>query len=525
MAGAGELLQLAWPFVLSTGCWTLQLAFNRVLLSQAGCEGIGAVTVGTMLYWTLVCFLSNVAGFASILVSQYVGAGRPGRVGPVVWQAIHFSLAAGVAFLSLVPLADRVVALVGHAAELQALESAYLGCLMFAAPPTLVVAAVNSFFAGRGDSLTVMLVNGTGLAVNCVLSYAFIFGACGFPALGVAGAALATTVGSLAAALLALGLMLRPCHNAAYNTRSGWRLDLTVMVRLLRFGLPAGLMVGLDYLTFTVFLLLVGRLGTAELTATSIAFTLNLIQILPMLGLSQAVAVLVARRLGEGRPNLARRTAWIGLGLGMCYMAAVAVLFFVAPGVLAEPFRAEQGAAYRGEVARHLSVVLRFVAVYSLFDCVTYVLAAALRGAGDTRFATGAALMLSWTVLVMPTWAACRLGWGLYWAWAFASLYVILLALAVLVRFRWYRWQSLGVIEVVGALPGSLGGAGTNPQSCLRAARYSRAKSVPCGRVCGTSMNIVFAPGASRHGTRMDSGNSTGNEWAAAAAGTGREAG
>jgi MATE family multidrug resistance protein len=80
------------------------------------------------------------------------------------------------------------------------------------------------------------------------------------------------------------------------------------MGRLLRFGLPAGLMVALDYLAFAAFLLLVGRLGAAELTATSIAFTLNLIPILPVLGLSQAVAVLVGRRLGEGRPDLARRT-------------------------------------------------------------------------------------------------------------------------------------------------------------------------------------------------------------------------
>jgi MATE family multidrug resistance protein len=485
--GAGELLQLAWPFVLSNSCWTLQLALNRMLLSQAGCEGIGAVTVGAMLYWTPVCFLSNVAGYASVLVSQYIGAGRPGRVGPTVWQAIHFSLAAGVACLVLVPLADPLVALVGHSPELQVLESAYLGCLAFAAPPTLVVAAVNSFFAGRGESRTVMLVNGTGLAVNCVLSYAFIFGACEVPRLGAAGAALATTFGSLAAALVALGLMLRPHYNAICNTRSGWRFDLTLMGCLLRPGLPAGLMVALDFLTFTVFLLLVGRLGTAELTATSIAFTLNLMQILPMLGMSQAVAVLVARRIGEGQPRVARRTTWTALGLVMSYMVAVAFLFCVAPGVLAEPFRAEQGAAYRGEVARHLSILLRFVAVYSLFDCVTYVLAAGLRAAGDTRFAAAASLVLSWTVMVIPSWAACRFGWGLYWAWAFASLYVILLALAVLMRFRRCRWRPLRVIEVIDTLPCLSDGAGRPLSPPLRLQRAASASAWPTPQTSGAT--------------------------------------
>ncbi len=88
------------------------------------------------------------------------------------------------------------------------------------------------------------------------------------------------------------------------------------MGRLLHFGLPVGLIVALDYFSFTAFLLLVGRLGAVELEATSIAFTVHLIPILPVLGLAQAVSVLVGRQLGEGRPEQARRTAWTGLGPG-----------------------------------------------------------------------------------------------------------------------------------------------------------------------------------------------------------------
>jgi MATE family multidrug resistance protein len=452
-AGAGELLRLAWPFILSNGCWTMQLAFNRVLLSRAGCDGIGAVTVGTMLYWTPVCLLSNVAAYASILVAQYLGSGQLQRVGPAVWQGIHFSLAAGLAFLGLVPLAGPLVALAGHNPDLRALEAYYFGQLGFAALPTLVAAAVNSFFAGRGDSRTVLFVNGTGLAVNCVLAYAFIFGCWGFPAWGIGGAGLATTIGSLASALLGLALMLRPCHNATYHTWSGWQLDLALMRRLLRFGFPAGLMVALDYFAFALFLLLVGRLGPVELAATSIAFTLNLIPILPVLGLSQAVAVLVGRRLGEGRPELARRTTWTGLCVAMSYTAGIAIMLCTIPEVLAGAFHVEGGTTSWGDVMRHLSVLLRFVAVYSLFDCLTYVLSSALRGAGDTRFVTAAALGLSWPVMVLPSWLSAHFGWGLYWPWTFASLYVVLLSLTVLARFRQGRWQSVRVIEGISVVP------------------------------------------------------------------------
>jgi MATE family multidrug resistance protein len=269
----------------------------------------------------------------------------------------------------------------------------------------------------------------------------------------MAGAALATMIGSLVTALLALGLMLRSCHNAVYQTWSGWRPDLVLMGRLLRFGFPAGLMVALDYVAFAAFLLLVGRLGAAELAATSIAFTLNLIPILPVLGLSQAVAVLVGRRMGEGQPELARRVTWTGFALALSYTAGVSVLFCTIPEVLAGAFRSEGSAASWGEVMRHMSVLLRFVAFYALFDCLTYVVSAALRGAGDTRFVAAVALGLSWPVMVLPSWLAWHYGWGLYWGWTFASLYVVLLSLTVLARFRQGRWQSVRVIEAVGAVP------------------------------------------------------------------------
>jgi multidrug resistance protein, MATE family len=92
-------------------------------------------------------------------------------------------------------------------------------------------------------------------------------------------------------------------------------------------------------------------------------------------------------------------------------------------------------------------VLLRFVAVYCLFDATSLIFSSALRGAGDTRFVTIAALTTSWLVLVLPTWAACRYGWGLLWAWTFASAYIITLAMVFFLRFRNGAWRSMRVIE------------------------------------------------------------------------------
>src|SRR5262249_28292537 len=151
--------------------------------------------------------LQNIANYATTFVAQYTGAGRHERVGPAVWQALYFSVLGGIAFLALLPLARPIMALGDHAPEIQELEVTYFRCLCFAAPPALIVAAANSFFAGRGDSWTVLLVDAVGMAVNAIMAVLLIFGYLGFPALGIAGAGWATVIGSSTSAAMALFLL------------------------------------------------------------------------------------------------------------------------------------------------------------------------------------------------------------------------------------------------------------------------------------------------------------------------------
>ncbi|HJT79454.1 MAG TPA: MATE family efflux transporter, partial [Gemmataceae bacterium] len=146
-------------------------------------------------------------------------------------------------------------------------------------------------------------------------------------------------------------------------------------------------------------------------------------------------------------PERAARTTRLGLALALAYMAAVGLGYVLLPGPLVALFHSDEDPERWGQVAALVPVLLRFVAVYSLFDAMNLTVSFALRGAGDTRFVTAAALALSWPVMVVPTWAAWHFGWGLYWAWVFASLYIALLALTMLLRFRQGKWRTMRVIE------------------------------------------------------------------------------
>lgn len=443
--------RLALPLILANSFWTLQITIDRVLLGRLSSDAVAAAMAGAMLFWTPLALLQSTAAYASTFVAQYYGAGRRERVGPAVWQAIHFSLLTGVAFLALVPLAPVIVALGGHSAALQAMEADYFRCLCWSALPTLVTAAVSSFFTGRGDSWTVLVINGVGMVVNAALGYLLIFGYGALPPLGIAGAGWATVIATAISALVGLAFMLRAPYRAEFATLSGWRFDAALFGRLLRFGLPSGLQWALDGLAFTVFLFVVGRMGDAELAATSITFTLNLLAVLPALGLGQAVQVLVGQRLGEDRPDLAERSTWSGFQIAWLYMAVVALSYVVVPELFVRLFENAEEGAKSEAVAALVPLLLRFVAVYSLFDSMGLVFSCALKGAGDTRFVTLAALALAWPLMVLPTWAAWRYGWGLVPAWTFASAYIIALALAFLLRFRAGRWKAMRVIEAAPA--------------------------------------------------------------------------
>src|SRR5262249_48994595 len=130
--GGGEVMRLALPLIVSNSFWTMQITIDRVLLSRYSSDAMAAAWAGVQFYWTTFILFQSTAAYATTFVAQYVGAGRPERVGPVIWQSLRFSVGAGLLFLLLLFVIGDIVRLGDHTAELQKLEAAYLHCLCFA---------------------------------------------------------------------------------------------------------------------------------------------------------------------------------------------------------------------------------------------------------------------------------------------------------------------------------------------------------------------------------------------------------
>jgi MATE family multidrug resistance protein len=281
-----------------------------------------------------------------------------------------------------------------------------------------------------------------------VLDYFLIFGHGGFPRLGVAGAAYATITSQAFGAAAYFALMLRGEYRRRYGTLAGWRFERDLFARLLRYGMPAGLQFSMEILGFAIFMIIVGRLGTVPLAASGIAFNLNMIVFMPMLGFGLAVSSLVGRYLGSERPHLAERVTWSALWMCLVYMLAGCALYLSVPDTLLAPFSAGAEARSFHDVARITGVLLRFVAAYSLFDMMNVIFAAALKGAGDTTYPVLATIVLAWGVMLAPAYVLVVRGHGgLYTAWTAATAYIFCVGLLMFRRFRRGHWRSMRVIE------------------------------------------------------------------------------
>ena len=442
---------MALPLVISSGSVTLMYVVDRVFLTWYSPDALAAAMPASMVHWSLLAVPIGLALYANTFVAQYDGAGRIERVTASLWQAIYLALAGGVILALLTPLAAGIFRLAGHTAAVQKLETDYLQVLCLGSMPFLLSAALSGFFTGRGKTAVVMWVNIAAALLNTGLDYVLIFGWGPIPGWGITGAAVATVSAQTTAVVLYAAVLLGPGIRHRFGILVHWRFDPELFRRFLRYGLPNGTMFLADVAGFTVFLLLLGALGTEQLAATNLAFNINSMAFVPMLGMGTAVMTLVGRRVGEGQPELAVRTTWTAFGLASVYMLFCASMFLFASDLILRPYAVKADPAQFALIRSHVVVLLRFIAVYAFFDAMIIVFSSAVRGAGDTRFALVLTFVAAWIVMVLPTWIAIRTDrLTLHVGWTACTGFIVVMGLGFLWRFLGGQWKSMTVIEPDG---------------------------------------------------------------------------
>ncbi len=442
-----RLLHYALPLVLSNSGGVLLLFTDRLFLAWHSPESVAGAGTAGMIAICFVAFCAATTGFTVVFTAQYLGAGRPERLGPSVWQGWYLSVGFGLATLAISTLADPLFDWIGHGPAVRAAEAAYFRVYLGGSFFFMAAAALMGFFIGRGDNRVVMVIQLSGLALNAVLDYTLIFGKWGFPNLGVAGAAWATILAEVAMLAAGLALFWQRKYRDLYATGRA-RPEAALAGRILRFGAPSGLRAVIELIMWAVFLGLIGRLGDDELAVTNVAFTINSLAWQPMIGVGMAVSMLVGRAQGAERPDLSRLAMKRGWLLAQIWETAAAVVIIVFADQLLGFFFRDLPPEKTSALLEQGRMVLWFVAAYCLLDGLNVILAQGLIGAGDSWWTFKATLWLSLLGVAAMAGLAAR-GGGLTGYWLVATLYIGACGLAWVWRYRDRAWESMKVVEAV----------------------------------------------------------------------------
>jgi len=291
--------------------------------------------------------------------------------------------------------------------------------------------------------VTIVLSN----VINAFLCWAFVFGRFGLPFHGVTGAAVATLFARWAMGILMIAIAWRRLWPLLAMRLPG-TLAVAPFVRMLRLGVPIGVQVMLEFGTFAVVALLMGRLGTIQVAAHQVAINIASFTFMVPLGISQAAAVLVGRAVGAGDAMRARRAAVASLVAGVTFMVVSASFLRLVPGPLAAFYSTDTA------VAVLAASLISIAGIFQVFDGIQVVSIGCLRGVGDTRVPMLVNVLGFWLIgIPVSLWLCFGLGFGargLWWGLV-VGLAAVAAFLLARVRVRLSRSLERLVIDEPGA--------------------------------------------------------------------------
>ena len=432
------LVGLALPVSLSRTGLLLMTTVDTVMVGWAGPDQLAHLAIGLAPFVLLM--LVGVATLTGtiVLVAQAHGADDLREAGRIWQHALLQALVLGAVSILLLSGTERLLQLTGQTPDIAAGGAEVAFWLGIGMPGMLGYLATTLYLEALGQARPGLVVMLIGNLANLPLNQLLIHGALGMPAMGAAGAALATSLVRWGMLALIVGhVLLSPAlrrTGVAMRPRWSW----AIQARLLRLGMPLAVSQGLETSAFQTVTLLCGWLGPTALAAFQIALNVTALIYMATVGLATATSVRVGRSVGRGSLRTARLAAWLGFAVMLALMLTLSPLLLACAPAIAGLFTQDRAVL-------DLTVsCLGLVAIIIVLDGGQGVLTGALRGAADVWQPMRIHVASFWLVLLPSSWLlAFPLGGGVTGLFVGILLGVGTAALLLLRRLCLLPWDRL----------------------------------------------------------------------------------
>lgn len=431
------LLRMAWPMMLSMLIQALYNLVDSMFVSRLSGEAFQALSLAypVQMFMVAVCVGAGVG--LNALLSKRLGQGDRTEAKAVALNGIFLYLLCYLLFLSFALFLTRpFMAFFTADPTILSAGRTYLTIVTGVSVGMTMQFATERILLACGDPVGPMVIQGVGAVVNLIMDPLLIFGLGPFPALGVAGAAIATVMGQWTG--MAVGfVLLRRLRRFPLSPR-GFRPRGDILAELCRIGIPAAAMQSLSSVMTLGLNKIMALYDPSAVFILGAYFKLQTFLIMPVAGLTNGLTPLVAYNYGARKRERILALSRFALALGAAIMAAGAALLLLIPGPLLGLFGAEQAVLDSGIPA------LRWIAVGLIFSGLSTVLCAVFQALGAAMTSLAISLLRQ-VVLILP--AAYLLGLvqpGLMWL-SF-PLAEILACLAELVLFRRIQRKRLSAL-------------------------------------------------------------------------------
>lgn len=411
---ARPTLTLAVPMIFGQLGQMLMPLIDAAMVGRLGVTPLAAVALGNLIVW-----IPMIAGFGicvavHVLVASAHSSGDRVEAGEVLRHGLGLAALYGFICSALLMLGLHWLDLLPRVEpEVIAASKPFIIWISWSIIPMIGFTSVKNYCEAQNRAWLPLVVLLASVVLNVLLNIIFIYGHLGVPAMGVAGAGLATLLSRIAglAALLII-IQRSPSLRAEWKGGAFARLGGERLRRMLTLGGPSAGQILFEVGVFNFATLLAGMLGKVVLDAHQITLNIAGMAYMVPLALSQATGIRVSQAMGVGKFAEARRIGWSSLGCAVVFMAAYAVAMLFARQELPHIFlRADAPQAV--DVMALSSTLLLWAAAFAVFDGAQIVSLGILRGMHDVRVPLALSFAGFWLVAAPLAWYwSFGRGWG-----------------------------------------------------------------------------------------------------------------